>query len=368
MTVVTEKESIEQVTPRRASRWSAMLAVLALFGSGLGIGFLFSDPGTPLVTVPAVTEVTVAAQEPPLSPAQPETDPLVPGDSSEPIADVAEALLPSIVQIQTGTGVGAGVIFNADGYIMTAGHVVEGNQSVEVRLFDGTVLDGVVVGSDAVNDIALIKIESSGLIPAPLALDERPRVGQLAIALGSPWGLDSTVTSGIVSAVDRSLTDFGGTPRSMLQTDAAINPGNSGGPLVDRLGRVIGINVSIFTESGASDGVGFAVPIDRAFRVAEAIREGRQFSAGFLGIRGDDAATGSAPGAVIVEVTPGSAAALAGLEVGDLLTAIDGRSVTGILDLAAQIRNREAGDEVVLTIIRDGETIEVTAELRAAES
>jgi S1-C subfamily serine protease len=282
---------------------------------------------------------------------------------------VAAALLPSIVQLDTGTGVGSGVIYDSAGWILTAAHVVLGVSTVDVRLFDGRVVSGRVAGADTVADIAVVQIEESGLKAAPLALDEKPRVGQLAIALGSPWGLDSTVTSGIVSAVDRSLTDFaGGNSRSMLQTDAAINPGNSGGPLADRQGRVIGINVSIFTESGASDGVGFAVPIDRAFRVAEALRSGEEFVPGFLGVRGEDAPAGSPAGAVMVEITPGSAAAAAGLEVGDLVTAVEGIPVTGIVDLAARIRDREAGDVVVLSVIRDGEQLELTATLRASES
>lgn len=368
MTDVTEPETETKPPAPRAFRLTALLGVLALFGSGLGIGFLFSDSPADVVTpTSVVTQVEVESTQPVLSIDGVAVDPIVAESSTEPIADVAEALLPSIVQIQTPTGVGSGVIYDSTGLIMTAAHVVEGTTAVEVRLFNGTVLDGVVVGADTVNDIAVIEVASGNLVAAPLALDEQPRVGQLAIALGSPWGLDSTVTSGIVSAVDRSLTDFGGTtPRSMLQTDAAINPGNSGGPLADRFGRVIGINVSIFTESGASDGVGFAVPIDRAFRVAQALSEGREFVPGFLGIRGENAATGSEAGAVIVEVTAGSAAEAAGVKVGDLLVALNGRPVTGIVDLAAQIRNREAGDEVVVTVVRDGDSLDLTAILRSA--
>jgi len=314
--------------------------------------------------ITTVAQIEVSAE--PTSPDSPAPT-LVAPDSGEPVADVAEALLPSIVQIDTGGGVGSGVIYDSAGWILTAAHVVEGITTVDVRLFDGRVVTGTVVGADAVTDIAVVQIEESGLTAAPLALDEKPRVGQLAIALGSPWGLDSTVTSGIVSAVDRTLTDFAGeNSRSMLQTDAAINPGNSGGPLADREGRVIGINVSIFTESGASDGVGFAVPIDRAYRVAEALRSGEEFVPGFLGVRGENAAAGSPAGAVMIEITPGSAAEAAGLEVGDLVTAVDAVPVTGIVDLAARIRDREAGDVVVLSVIRGGEALELTATLRAS--
>ncbi len=363
-------------SPKKASRWSALLGVLVLFGSGVGIGYLFTSappPSPATTTTSTVTDVTFASE--PDSPVSTSEVPFFP-DTDEPIADVAEALLPSIVQIRVGGGVGtigggvgSGVIYDSRGYILTAAHVVEAGSDIQVRLYDGTLLQGQVLGSDTANDIAVVEIEPGDYAAASLALGERPRVGQVAIALGSPWGLDSTVTSGIVSAVDRSLDSLGGgAPRSMLQTDAAINPGNSGGPLADRHGRVIGINVSIYTESGASDGVGFAVPIDRAFRVAEAIREGREFVPGFLGVRGEDAPTGEAAGAVIVEVTPGSGAEDAGLKPGDVVSEVDGLPVTGIVDLAARIRDREAGDQVVLTVRRDGETLEITATLTSNPS
>ncbi len=346
-------------TPPRPRRLAAVASILALFGSGLGVGYLFTEPpaSAPTTRVEATLVDADAADAPATMPA---------GD--EPIADVADLVLPSIVQIQVGSGatggVGSGVIYDEEGLILTAAHVVEDFTDVDVRFFDGAVFDGVVVGTDVGNDVAVIRVERSNLRPASLAIGERPRVGQLAIALGSPWGLDATVTSGIVSAVDRPLTDrTGESIVSMLQTDAAINPGNSGGPLVDRDGRVIGINVSIYTESGASDGVGFAVPIDRAIRVARALEEGRRFVSGFLGIRGEDAGSGLEPGAVIIEVTSGSGAEQAGLKVGDRVVAIDDRTVTGILDLAARVRDREAGEVVNVTVIRDGATIEVQATL-----
>lgn len=350
---VSQTMPTEPVLSPPPKRWATVLAILALFASGTGVGYLFTEPGA----APRTGQETVAT-------------PTAPGfqTGSEPIADVAEFVLPSIVQIQVGDrasgGVGSGVIYDSKGLIMTAAHVVDGFTEVAVRFYDGAVVGGTVMGADLVNDIAVVQVEKTDLRAAALALDERPRVGQLAIALGSPWGLDSTVTSGIVSAVDRPLRGADGADtRSMLQTDAAINPGNSGGPLVDRSGRVMGINVSIFTESGASDGVGFAVPIGRAVRVAKALEEGRQFVPGFLGVRGNNAPAGSDPGAVVIEVTPGSAAAAAGLEVGDLITNFDGFVVTGILDLAARVRDREAGETVELEVVRDGKTLVFEATL-----
>ncbi len=188
----------------------------------------------------------------------------------------------------------------------------------------------------------------------------------MAIALGSPWGLDSTVTAGIVSAVDRTIVSSEFIPRSMLQTDASINPGNSGGPLVDRTGRVIGINVSIYSTSGANDGVGFAVPIDRAFRVSEALVAGGRFVTGFLGVTLGTTADLSA-GAVVSSVEPGTAAAMAGIRVGDTVLSINGVPVAEPADLGAQVRAFQAGDTVELEIQRNGTIDTLAIELGARD-
>lgn len=335
-------------TRSRAGRGVAALLAVVLFASGLGIGWLFS--GGDSTPAPGETAPSTAERTAPLLEV-----------SDEPIADVAEALLPAIVQIERPDGVGSGVIYASDGKILTAAHVVGGTSEVVVRISDGRRLTGRVVGADTGNDIAVVTVDAGDLPAAALALEEPPRVGQVAIALGSPWGLESTVTAGIVSAVDRPLFDGEG-PRAMLQTDAPINPGNSGGALADKEGRVIGINVSIFTESGANDGVGFAVPIARAYRVAEAILEGRTFVAGFLGVEIERPAGGEA-GAVVTSVQPGSAAALADIVPGDIIVAVDGRSVSDQLDLGAQIGGRAAGDTVEIDLVRDGRQVTVTATL-----
>jgi serine protease Do len=341
--------------------------------SGLGIGWLFTEPA-PNDMIDAPEEVAASFVEPttstiPLDSAEVRTDPLVIAPGSEPVADVAEALLPSVVQIEVVTngieqGVGTGVIYDAGGLIMTAEHVVQGLSEVRVRLSDGNKVVGTVVGADSANDIAVISIDGGPYAAAPLALDDKPRPGSLAIALGSPWGLDSTVTAGIVSAVDRTILSGSGIPRSMLQTDASINPGNSGGPLVDRLGRVIGINVSIYSTSGANDGVGFAVPIDRAFRVSEALVSGGEFVPGFLGVRLDETTDLSA-GAVVAEVTAGTAAEIAGVQVGDTVLSINGVPVAEPADLAAQVRAFGAGDTIELVIDRDGTVQTLAIELGA---
>jgi S1-C subfamily serine protease len=282
----------------------------------------------------------------------------------EPIADAAAVILPSVVQIQTGTGlgsgVGSGVIYDSDGLILTAAHVVGDNDTVTVRLSDGEEVEGTVLGGTSGADVAVVQVDRTGLPAAELALDDDPRVGQMAIALGSPWGLRGTVTAGIISAVNQSIPQ-GDSARSVLQTDAAINPGNSGGPLVDREGRVLGINVSIFSLSGANDGVGFAVPIAVASDVAERVVAGEAIESAFLGVTGEDVETGRA-GAVITEVTPGTAAADAGIEVDDLVISLDGVRIQGITDLAAQVRTHQPGATVEMVVIRDGEqlTYEVT--------
>jgi S1-C subfamily serine protease len=279
----------------------------------------------------------------------------------EPVADAAAVILPSVVQIQTDGGVGSGVIYDADGLILTAAHVVGDSETVTVRFDDGEEVVGTVLGGTSGADVAVVQVDRSGLPAADLALDEDPQVGQMAIAVGSPWGLQSTVTAGIVSAVDQAIPS-GESARAVLQTDAAINPGNSGGPLVDREGRVIGINVSIFSLSGANDGVGFAVPIDIASDIAERVVAGESIQSAFLGVVGGDVESGQA-GAVIGEVTEGSAADEAGIEVDDLVVSLDGVPVQGIADLAAQVQTHQPGSTVEIVVIRDSEQVTLNVTL-----
>jgi putative serine protease PepD len=376
-------EDMTSPRQRPAGRlWLSLMAAFFLFASGVGIGWVVSTsplssepPAAQVVATSSTTTSTAAATPEEVAPVVVPDPPVVTAPSivpgEEPIADIAAAVLPSMVQIEVldgngfGSGVGSGVIYDPDGLIMTAAHVVDGAASLLVRLNNGATVPAEVVGSDVGNDIAVLRIEREGLQAAALAVDEILRAGQLAIAVGSPWGLDSTVTSGIVSAVDRPLPSSDGRVVNMIQTDASINPGNSGGALVDRAGRVIGINVSIYSESGASDGVGFAVPIDRAYRVATALAAGGEFTPGLLGITGNDAGVGETPGAVVGDVTPGSAAEEAGLEFGDVVVSVGGKPVTGIEKLAAEIRGYQAGEAVVLGVIRDGDEIALEAVLDA---
>jgi len=294
--------------------------------------------------------------------------PPVSGDSVEPAAAVAAALGPAVVQIETQAGLGSGFIYDESGLIMTAYHVTDGSASVQVRMADGTIAAGEVLGEDPSTDVAVVKIDpTENMTVAALATGVDVQVGQMAIAIGSPFGLDQTVTAGIVSAVGRSAQTPGGVIPA-IQTDAPINTGNSGGALADRQGRVIGINDSIVTGGSNSTGnlgVGFAVPIDIAKGVADRIVAGESTDAGFLGVEGADA-SGERTGAALTAVEPGSPADQAGLTTSDVVVAVDGERVSSMIDLAAKVRTHQPGEEIVLLVERSGSEREVTVDLGTA--
>jgi S1-C subfamily serine protease len=341
----------------RKNIWPYLVGALLLVVASSGITYLVVTDTESEVVAGSGPNTDEEASPPSDSPGV-----VVPAD--EPIANAAALILPSVVQIQSGDGVGSGVIYDAEGLILTAAHVVAGEDTVIVRFNDGEEMEGTVLGGTSGADVAVVQVDRSGLPAAELALDRDPIVGQLAIAVGSPWGLQGTVTSGIISAVDQSIPS-GGTARAVLQTDAAINPGNSGGPLVDRDGRVLGINVSIFSLSGANDGVGFAVPIDVASDIAEQVVAGDVIESAFLGVSVGNVESGQA-GALIDDVTLGSAAEEAGIEAGDLVTSIDGVEVQGGSDLAAQVQTHRPGTTVEVVVMRDGQelTFNVTLDQR----
>ncbi len=286
---------------------------------------------------------------------------VVPG--ADPVADIAAAVSPAVVQISTTQGLGSGVIYDSDGLILTAAHVVEGVTNVDIRLYDGRTVPGKVLGTHEPTDIAVIKIEGSPDLPvAQLAIGADIRVGQLAVALGSPFGLEQTVTAGIVSAVDRNVSMV-----SMVQTDAAINPGNSGGPLVDGSGRVIGINDQIFTSSGGNDGIGFAISIDLAVIVADQIVAGQDVKTSLLGISTVATADVRDPGVLVDEVSAGSAAQQGGIEVGDVIVSFDGDAVADIQQLQVKVLNTPPGTLVDIDLLRNGERLTITATLGRGE-
>lgn len=275
------------------------------------------------------------------------------------MSEVAKALSPSVVQIETENGLGSGVVYDEDGLILTAAHVVEGFEDVTVRLADGRRVDGRVVGSDRATDVAVVRAVDESLPVARLGVGEPVAVGQLAVAIGSPFGLDGSVTSGVVSAIDRSVPiNDGASTASMIQTDASINPGNSGGALADRHGTVIGINDLIRTESGVNSGVGFAIPIDIAASVADSLVKGAKPRLGFLGVTGTEP-TGGPAGALITEVLAGTPAEAAGVERGDLIIGVDGRPIEDMSALGARIRLTHPGTVVTLEVIRNGHKLEI---------
>jgi putative serine protease PepD len=278
----------------------------------------------------------------------------------EPIAAVAAAVSPSVVQIETKDGLGSGVVYDDQGHILTAAHVVDGaGKSVNVRLADGSVRKGTVVGADDVSDVAVVSIDPTNLKVAVLATGVKLQAGQTAVAVGSPFGFDQSVTAGIVSAIARPAQTPGGAI-PMIQTDAPINPGNSGGPLADKKGRIIGINDQIATATGENTGVGFAIPIDTAKAVADKLVAGEPVEFAALGVSTE--APTSADGVVVTTVQSGSAAEKAGIQEGDRITAIDGSPVRDQLDLQAKVRAHNPGDKVTLSVRRNGQdtTIEVT--------
>lgn len=302
------------------------------------------------------------------------------------VEDVAARVLPSVVKIDVsgpqGVGSGSGIILSETGEILTNNHVVElagDDGSISVGFSDGSRAAATVVGVDPLTDTAVIQASDvSGLTPATIGTSGNLDVGQGVVAIGSPFGLDSTVTSGIVSALDRPVnvgTDAEGnsTTYPAIQTDAAINPGNSGGPLVDMNGDVVGINSSIRTssssvaEEGGSIGLGFAIPMDEVLPIIDQMRHGETPTHARLGISVSDVrASSDAPageGALIQEVTRGSIADASGLRQDDVITKIDDRAITSADSLVATVRSYRPGDEVTVTYVRDGESGTTTLEL-----
>jgi putative serine protease PepD len=335
----------------------AIVAALVLGLLAFTAGRMSRDSSSASTPLAPVTVQSVTTAPAPLT-----------GREVEPAAAVARTLGPAVVQIETGSGLGSGFVYDADGRILTAAHVVNGSTQVRVRLADGRRVPARVLGADPSTDVAVLKIDGvKNLAVAVLATGVKVEVGQTAIAIGSPFGLDRTVTAGIVSAVGRSVETSSKSAVPMVQTDAPINPGNSGGALADRRGRVIGINDSIAGGSGGNVGVGFAVPIDIAKSVADRILAGKSLAAGYLGVEGTDA-QGSRSGAVVTNVSGGSPASKAGLRADDVVVEVDGTPIDSMVDLAARVRSREPGQQVRLTVLRGSDQRQVTVTLGKASS
>jgi putative serine protease PepD len=257
---------------------------------------------------------------------------------------------------------GTGFVYDAKGDIVTNEHVVDGASTVSVKLSDGSTYKATVVGTDTSSDIAVVHVNAPASKLAPLALGDSSKVavGDGVVAIGNPFGLDGTVTSGIVSAVDREIASPDSTPiEGAIQTDAAINHGNSGGPLLDLHGAVIGITSQIQSESGGSDGVGFAIPSDLVQHIADQLIATGKAEHALLGVTVKTVANGAA----VATVERDTAAASAGLKAGDVITAVDGTKVPNAERLRAIIAAHEPGDKLTLKVLRSGSTQTITATL-----
>ncbi len=279
---------------------------------------------------------------------------------------------PSMVE----EGAGSGVIISQDGYIVTNNHVIEGASKITVTTRDGEEYSGEIVGSDTESDLAVIKIQAEELSAAVMGNSEDVALGQQAVVIGNPLGeLGGSVTEGIISSLDREISIEGQT-MNLLQTDASINPGNSGGGLFNANGELIGIVVA--KSSGSEvEGLGFAIPIDQVKSVTESIIEDGYVTGkailgiGMIDIVSQESANQygvSTPGVYIGEITEGSAAESAGLEIGDQLLSIDGNEIESAADVQAEISNREPGDSIEIKIIRDGEEATITAKLEESKA
>jgi S1-C subfamily serine protease len=290
---------------------------------------------------------------------------------SEAVVRTAEAVAPAVVRIEAGRGGGSGVVLTPDGFILTNSHVVEGTDRIDVRLLDGRSLRADVVGRDGDTDLAVIRVDASSGSPlsaATLGDSRAVRVGQIAVAIGNPYGFDHSVTAGVVSALGRSLRARSGRLMDdVIQTDAALNPGNSGGPLVTTRGDVIGINTAVILPA---QGLCFAIASNTArFVAARLIRDGR-VRRSYIGVGGQSVPVpralaranhiAAASGVLVLSVEPDSPAARAGLRDGDVLLAFAGEAVAGVDDLHRKLTDGRIGQPAKITILRGRDRRELT--------
>lgn len=281
------------------------------------------------------------------------------------VTAVYERAVKSVVTVTAssgfGQGTGSGFVYDDEGHVVTNQHVVGGASEVTVTFQGGVERRARVVGTDASTDVALLEVgDAEGFVPLPLGSSDDLRVGDPVIAIGSPFGLDGTLTTGVVSGLDRQIRAPDGFGiDGAIQTDAALNQGNSGGPLLDASGRVIGINSQIQSESGGNDGIGYAVPIDTVREIVGELLEDGEVEHAYLGVSLADADDSGA----LVDVVDGGPADDAGLEDGDVVVRAGGTSIETGDDLRDAVSEREPGDELELEVERDGDTETITVEL-----
>ncbi|MES1248072.1 MAG: trypsin-like peptidase domain-containing protein [Actinomycetota bacterium] len=354
----------QHVNRNLALRRAAPVAAALVLGAGAGVGIYAgvgggsSAPTTPHVvaSVPAQSAATTA--------------------TSTPLTTIYKNDAPGVVDIvvttssssgdngffgqpgeQTSQAEGAGFVYDSTGDIVTNAHVVDGETAIKVRFQDGKTVSATLVGKDESTDIAVIKVDvdASELHPLTIGSSSNLEVGQTVAAIGSPFGLPETMTAGIISALDRTITAPNNYSISgAIQTDAAINHGNSGGPLLNSAGAVIGVNAQIESNSNDNAGVGFAIPIDSVKSVADTIISGGTVQHAYLGVQIADAANGA--GAQVTRVVSGSPADKAGLQAGDVITAIDGKAIANADELTARVNTYKPGDKATLSVTRSGST------------
>ena len=343
--------------PRAPSRWpaalgggfvSAVVVSAVLLGTGLAGD---DDASTTPATTPAPTTPVVANAN---------------DSRGDLVRKVYAAASPSVVSVRTGSGSGTGFLVDSDGTIVTNAHVVGDSSQVQVRFDDkGDLIGAQVLSVDTSTDLAALKVDSvpDGVQPLKLADSDQVAVGDTAVAIGYPLGLDRTATAGIVSGLERQISAPNGfSIDRVIQTDAAVNPGNSGGPLLNGDGEVIGVNSQIATAGGGEGNVGiaFAIPVNTVKEVLPALESGNAPEHAYLGLQTSDTQNGE--GAEIAQATPNGPAADAGLQTGDVVVKVDGQDVTGANDVAAAIEDNKPGDKVAVTVRRGGseQTIDVT--------
>lgn len=324
-------------------------------GIGVGQGLIRSD--APSAEQPgAIQAQTVAPQD------------RTPEERN--VIQVARQASQAVVGVRLARGAGSGVIIRRDGVILTNAHVVGNSQTVEISLANGNRLVGQVLGRDPGVDVAVVRVNANNLPTAPLADSDRLEVGQVAIAIGNPLGYERTVTSGVVSATNRTIP--GTALEGLIQTDAAINVGNSGGPLLDSRGRVIGLNTAILRDpGGAGPGLGFAVPITLANDIAQQLLTTGRISRTYLGVGTMDivpemVAAYRLPvreGVVVTSVGPGTPAEQAGMRAGDIITQIENTRITDGGDLRRLLRTQQPGASVRIRVVRPAGTVNLTARL-----
>jgi putative serine protease PepD len=307
-------------------------------------------------------------------------EPAASSQSQSSIASVVESVLPSVVEVKiegtgdanpfpgipapTVQGLGSGWLFDDSGHVVTNQHVVDGAEKVTVAFQDGTEVSARVVGSDASTDVAVLELEDVPDSATPLELGSTSalELGDALVAIGSPLGLQGTVTAGIVSGLGRDIeAPDGFTIDGAVQTDAALNHGNSGGPLLDLDGRVVGMNAQIASDTGANSGIGYAIPVETVRSIAQQLISSGKVEHAYLGVSIEDADGDT--GARIAEVRPETPAAEAGLQVGDVVTEVDGESIESGDELRLAVEAHKPGDSLELTVQRDGDTKTVTVEL-----